>query len=719
MKKGLMLLLLVMIGALAISSVSASEDLMQDNSSSDEVISNSIEEITTEENECDVIESDNGNDIASDSGDYRSIQEQIDSASEGDNVTLSGSTYSCDYLVVINKTITLDGNGSTLIFDGSYKDYTSSFFHINQTASNVVLKNLNFMNGNLQFGGAITWEGDNGMISNCTFDSNIARGQYAIGGAIFMLGNNCTVANSIFKDNVAHQFGGAILWNGTDGTISNCEFIGNEANGDESGRGGALVIAGDNCTVINSNFTKNHCTFMGGAIFISNSTNSRIVNCNFDGNYLQKEQFTAIDQAGGGAIFSACEGLLIDGCNFTNNHANFIAGNIHLSDNDTVINSFFNKNYAIKDENGYEYGNDIAYFGSLDVYKNNIRSNTFILDYGELENYAVGIQYYDNVTTPKMMDIIVGNNTFIKTKLNSTISFSAGIIFDYATKSSPIQIIVTGGIVEAKNIKVLNHPEAKIGFSNNELTVSNLPVGKYTLMVTTTPDEGYNEANATISVIVNKATAVLSASSASVVLKKATNWDIKLIDGKSKKPIANMAITLKVYTGSKYNTFTVKTDSKGVAHFKTSSLAKGKHKVVVSGTHAGYNFKSITSYITVVKPTALKFKVYKRNNEKSGSLISFQVLNKKTKKPVNGIKVTFEVKIGSKYKKFLTLKTKTVKDKKGKKIKGITGFFTNKLTVGKHAVIVKPVLIKYSGSGKSSITIKKSAKKYPPKTTKV
>ena len=118
-----MLLLLVMISALAISSVSASEDLMQDNSSSDEVISNSIEEITTEENECDVIESDNGNDIASDSGDYRSIQEQIDSASEGDNVTLSGSTYSCDYLVVINKTITLDGTPES--YSGKFVRYTN------------------------------------------------------------------------------------------------------------------------------------------------------------------------------------------------------------------------------------------------------------------------------------------------------------------------------------------------------------------------------------------------------------------------------------------------------------------------------------------------------------------------------------------------------------------------------------------------------------------
>ena len=178
-----------------------------------------------------------------------------------------------------------------------------------------------------------------------------------------------------------------------------------------------------------------------------------------------------------------------------------------------------------------------------------------------------------------------------------------------------------------------------------------------------------------------------------------------------------MKLTLRVYTGNNYKVLTVTTDSKGVAHFKTSSLTTGKHKMVVSGTHAGYKFNTITSYVTVIKPTALKFKLYKRDNSKKGALISFQVLNKKTKKPVNGVKVKFLIKTGKKYAT-ITLKTKTVK-KNGKKYKGITGFFSNKFSVGKHAVKIEPVEMKYSGYGKSSIVIKKSAKKYPQKTTKV
>ena len=692
MNRKIILFLVILIGICAISHASAADNLTDSDAG--------IVEAPCDADEIAVDEADQISD-----NEYRDLQERINQAKENETITLNGSTYNCDYLININKTITIDGNGSTLVFNGDGKNYTSTFFYINHTASNVVLKNLKFIGGNFFFGGAVTWHGDYGSIINCTFEDNLARKTNAIGGAILVFGNNCSVVNSTFINNIADEFGG------NNGIINTCEFRGNAATGEKRGQGGALVVRGDNCTVINSNFTKNSATFMGGAISISDSTNTRIFNCNFDGNYLIKEEFSLDDYAGGGAIYSACDGLIIDECNFTNNHGNWTGGAVDLSVNDTVRNSFFSNNYARKDDRGYEYGNDLAYLGDSNDYNHNIISNTFVLDYGETEQYAVGVNY------PEILDTVIADNIFIKTKRNSTISFSAGIIFDYGTTSSPIQIIVVGGIVEKKNIRVIDHPEAVISFSNNALSVSNLAVGEYTLFVMTTPDEGYAEANSTLSIIVNKATAVLSASSVNVVLKKSSYFDITLIDSKSKKPIKNMNLNLKVFSGNKYNVITVKTDSKGIAHFKTSSLSQGNHKIVITGNHAGYNFNTITSYINVIKPTALKFKVYKRQNSNTGSLISFQVLNKKTKKAVNGVKVIFMIKNGKKYST-ISLKTKTVK-KNGKKIKGITGFFTNKFSVGKHTVIVKPVSIKYSGSGKSSIVIKKSAKKYNLKTTKL
>jgi hypothetical protein len=93
-------------------------------------------------------------------------------------------------------------------------------------------------------------------------------------------------------------------------------------------------------------------------------------------------------------------------------------------------------------------------------------------------------------------------------------------------------------------------------------------------------------------------------------------------------------------------------------------------------------------------------------------LVTYQILNKKTKKPVNGVKVRLKIYTGKKFKSF-TLKTKKVG-----KYKGIVGIFSNEFSVGKHKVVIEPISIKYSGSGKTTIKIMKSAKKYPAKTTK-
>ena len=123
MKKILMLLMLLIICVFAVSGVSANEDILQDNSSVGEIIGDSIDDVVTENGDIEVIENANEELIDSDeSSNFRPIQDEINTASPGDTVYLNGSTYSCDYLVVINKTITIDGNGSTLIFDGSDKD---------------------------------------------------------------------------------------------------------------------------------------------------------------------------------------------------------------------------------------------------------------------------------------------------------------------------------------------------------------------------------------------------------------------------------------------------------------------------------------------------------------------------------------------------------------------------------------------------------------------
>ena len=80
---------------------------------------------------------------------------------------------------------------------------------------------------------------------------------------------------------------------------------------------------------------------------------------------------------------------------------------------------------------------------------------------------------------------------------------------------------------------------------------------------------------------------------------------------------------------------------------------------------------------------------------------------------MNGVKLLLKVYTCNKYQ---TIKLKT---KKFTGAKGVTGYATNQLSVGKHKVKITPQSIKYSGSKTTKMVIKKSAKKYPGWTVKV
>lgn len=632
----------------------------------------------------------NDDELDNNAEDYRNIQTLIDNSVEGQVIHLNG-TYLCDYLINVNKTVTIrgDGDGAVIKLSDEYQVYNTPFFSV--SANNVIIENLKFVGGLFMFGGSLTWQGDYGRITSCEFNDNIASSEsYGIGGAILLTGKECILENSIFKNNHAYQHGGAVLWYGNNGIIRDCLFTDNKATGNK-GWGGALMLYADNCVVSNCEFINNTCTDYGGAIATHNQSN-KISNCHFEDNRIINNASLG-DVQGGAAIFSTCYDLIIDSCNFTNNRAEgALGGALSLTDNNTVTRSYFKGNLA-------SMGNDILAFKT----STRVSANHFVLDFNETKNQAVyGI-------SPSDLERLF--NTFEITKIDSVVSFSAGMVFYYAQQGS-IGVSVEGGILELSNIKVLKHPEANINYTDNLLTVSGLGVGEYILTAKTTPDENHNAVEANLTITVKKSTAAISASKVTVALKKSTLWSIKLVDSKTKKPIVGMKLTLKVYTGKKYKTVHVTTNSKGIASYQTKNLAQGSHNIVVSGSHSGYSFNTLKSSIKVIKPTPLIFKV-NRENKKDGSTLSIIVLKKSTKKPVNGIKVQLCIYTGKTYKK-ITLKTKT-----DKKSKGVCGYGTNTLSVGTHKVVISPVDIKYSGSATSSMVIKSSAKKVPKWTHKI
>ena len=126
-------------------------------------------------------------------------------------------------LTIYGNGITIDGSGNARIFSLIDPNLTVSFY------------NINFINANAEFGGALEY----GDAYNCIFTNN--KCEYG-GGAIYQ-GNafNCTFIgnsafsggaiyqgnayNSTFINNTGFEFGGALF----EGTAVNCTFTDNDA----------------------------------------------------------------------------------------------------------------------------------------------------------------------------------------------------------------------------------------------------------------------------------------------------------------------------------------------------------------------------------------------------------------------------------------------------------------------------------------------------------
>ena len=68
----------------------------------------------------------------------------------------------------------------------------------------------------------------------------------------------------------------------------------------------------------------------------------------------------------------------------------------------------------------------------------------------------------------------------------------------------------------------------------------------------------------------------------------------------AKKAVKNVKVKIKVYTGKKYKTYSVKTDKNGIAKINTNKLKVGKHEAVISSGNSNYII-SAKSMITIRK----------------------------------------------------------------------------------------------------------------------
>ena len=215
--------------------------------------------------------------------------------SSNDTITLNGNYKYTDgdddfvHGIWIGRGVTIDGNGFTL--DGSN---SARMFDV-ETNSEVIIKNLNFINGHAT-GENIAYFKDGGAI----YSSNSA---------------NSKVINCNFTNNIAEYDGGAIY--GGRGTAINCTFIQNTA---KKVYAGAISFY----DAINCTFIRNTAKY-GGAI-----TDSTAINCTFINNTAQ----------GAGAMLRSTAVL----CRFvedsdTTSETNIVTPAFSVSDLTTVYHS--------------------------------------------------------------------------------------------------------------------------------------------------------------------------------------------------------------------------------------------------------------------------------------------------------------------------------------------------------------------------------------------
>ena len=326
-------------------------------------------------------------------GDYRTIQEAIDAAMDGDEVQVHSGTYN-EAINFLGKAITVrssDGPQVTIIdaqqtgtvvtyYSGEGPDTVLEGFTVTggtgtdlfgggdfvgggmlNLFSNPTVANCTFSGNTAAFGGGMYNSGGSPTVTNCTFSGNTASGFVSRGGGMYNSVSNPTVTNCTFSGNTA-DYGGGMYNSSSNPTVTNCTFSGNAASAggggmfnflnssptvtnctfssNTAGSGGGMLNSGSsNPTVTNCSFSGNTTTFLGGGMYNSNGSSPTVTNCTFSGNSAGY---------GGGMRNSSSSNPTVTNCSFGGNTATFGGGGIsnYFASNPTVANCTFSDNTA-------------------------------------------------------------------------------------------------------------------------------------------------------------------------------------------------------------------------------------------------------------------------------------------------------------------------------------------------------------------------------------
>ena len=245
---------------------------------------------------------------------YSDIQEAINAASDGDVIEIAAGTYfPAATIDTLGKAVTLRGEVGkgnddvpTTVIDG--QDSIRVLICFQGETSATTFESLVITRGNNSFGGGMLVNGSNPTLTNCVFSSNSSSS----GGGMYCELCSPKVVNCSFMNNSATSGGGGMRNYNSHPTLIDCSFAGNSAG---SFGGGMDNISDSDPVLENCTFSGNTSSH-GGGLRNENESNTSLDNCLFMEN---------LADFGGGIANQQSDTVLI-GCTFHGNQATSTGG---------------------------------------------------------------------------------------------------------------------------------------------------------------------------------------------------------------------------------------------------------------------------------------------------------------------------------------------------------------------------------------------------------
>ncbi len=415
MKRNFLILLCLILFIVSIAGVSATEDVNQTDNLELSMNSNSEDKVDLDNNngldENDdlnkKLESDSnilamskadkltGKTIDVEDFTFKDIQKAVDIAYEGDTVYLKAGTYLNKGNGPINinqNNISIVGVKDSTILDAQKK---SRIFNIHAT-SGITIKDIVFINGNADYGGAIrVYNAIDNVNIDATFINNTA--EYYGGANHFNNAVSNVNISGTYINNTAKYYGGANYFNNA---VSNMNISGTYINNTADYGGANYFVRTVSDSYISGTYINNTANRSGGA----NCFEGAVSNVNISGTYINN---TAESDGGANYFPSTVSDSDISGTYINNTASNKGGANYFPSTvSDSDISGTYINNTADYGEANY-FRNAVSNVNISGTYINNTANGTGLIYFFDNDNVGLNATISDAIfINNKCTDVI-------------------------------------------------------------------------------------------------------------------------------------------------------------------------------------------------------------------------------------------------------------------------------------------------------------------------